>query len=313
MYATVNAVSRIDRKRLRTSAVISAILWAVFLPLLSLMRYEGLRDEPSMNPIYIELEAPAIPPAKPKAEVEKVEIAEKTTHAPTAASPSSRAESAAAVRPSPASEPGMAAPALRPDPSAPPVSPRRSVSSAQRGGGEPFAPLSEDALKAAAPSAPTPGSVETQTRSSAAKPTSTPAASGSAKGRGDAFDKSLRTASERLASAPSGSSGSTGGAGSSASGSSKTARADLDGGFDFGEGAKRQLLSPRRIKVPDRILAGLPEVVSTTVSFKIESGGTVFKSSIRFDPPLPEELGAYLRTAFSGWQFSFSDSDGQVV
>ncbi len=291
-----SAVDRLDRKRLRTSAAIAALLWAVFLPLLSLLRYEGPSVEPSMNPVYVELEPPA-----PKAEepppppVERVEIAENTSRAAPSSAPKSAAE------PQPA-EPAAATPALRPDPSAEPVT-RRRTTSAVSGGADALPALSEKALLNEAPTAPKTGAPPSAQqgavdRSAAPEPS-----------RSDAFDKSLREASDRIASAPA-----EAGPAKASSGTAQTApRADLDGGFDFGEGAKRELLSPRRIRVPDKYLVGLPSLISTVVTFKIDAGGTVFPSSIRFDPPLPDALDSYLRTAFSAWQFSFADSDGQVV
>lgn len=295
MRAASGAVGAMDRRRMRTSILVSVVLWGLFLPLLSLMRYEGPVSEPSMNPMFIELEPPAPPPEQaPPPAVERVEMAANTARAAPSSAPVARAA------PSPA-EQAAATPALRPDPSAEPTA-RRRTPAAAAGGADALPALSEDALRNAAPAAPTTG-------------TPPPAAAGAVDrsaapvpARADAFDRSQREVAERLAAAPA----QPGPAASSGS-AAQAPRADMDGGFDFGDGAKRELLSPRRIRVPDRLLAGLPAVVSTNVSLKIEAGGTVYRGSIRFDPPLPEDLAAYLRVAFSAWQFSFSDSDGQVV
>ena len=332
MYSAGSAVLEIDRKRLRTSVVVSALIWACALPFLSLLRYEGPIPEPSMNPVYIELEplpppetavaeseppleAPPAEETRPEPrprETEMVEIAEETARAASSA-PSPTPEPAVREGPVPREMPEAAAatPSLRPDPSASPVAARRTTASAARGGGEPFAPLSEEAFRAAAPPAPEAGQPPAQTGPQTERTSSRTASTGTT--RSDAFDRTLRRTTDRLSSAPAGSAAPSAAAGSGTSSAATAGRADIAGGFDFGDGAKRELLSPRRIRVPDKLLVGLPETVSTVVSFKIEGGGTVYRSSIRFEPPLPEDLAAYLRTAFSAWQFSFADSDGQVV
>lgn len=302
MYAISPAVRAIDRRRLRRSALVSLLLWALFLPALSLIRWEGPHDEPSMNPLFVELLVPEPPPPKiPPPKTERVEIAEKASQAAAPRSP------APAVRPDPApaaASERAAAPELRPDPSAAPTSRRSPATAKQRGGAEPLSSLSEEALKAAAPSAPTAGTPPPQARNTA-ETVSERTSSGAA--RPDSFAKSLGEASKSLSSTPSGAGG------PSTAPAAAAGRADLAGGFDFGDGPARELMSPRRIRVPDKLLAGLPETVATKVSFRIDGGGTVFAGTIRFDPPLPDALASYLRTAFSAWLFSPADSDGQVV
>jgi hypothetical protein len=89
---------------------------------------------------------------------------------------------------------------------------------------------------------------------------------------------------------------------------------DLNGGLDFGGGATRQLYSSRRVRVPDKLLSDQPKDLAFTVSFIVERGGTVLPNTIRFEPPVARpDLEAFLRTVFSAWEFSFADSDGQVV
>jgi hypothetical protein len=153
MYAAGGVIRDMDRKRLRTSVIVSTLLWATFLPLLSFLRYEGPVLEPSMNPVYIELE-PLSPPEQPVVEaepppeaepaetssrertapeVEEVEIAEETSSAAApAAEPSAEAREGPSVRPVP--EAAAATPSLRPDPSAPLAASRRPAPIAARGG-----------------------------------------------------------------------------------------------------------------------------------------------------------------------------------
>lgn len=294
-----SASAEFDRRRLHRGALISGLLWAIFLPLLALFRYEGPPIEASMNPVFVELAPPQVEPQPEPPPADPVAPAAITANANAAA---------AATPAAPASAASAAAPTLRPDPAAPRGTRTRTPSSA-RGGGDPFSPLSEDSLAAAAPRDPTVGSPTPDPRATAsgaaaaAAPVKTP----------DAFDRALGTADRRLAAGP---------AAASTTPAPKSGSGDLDAaadgssasaGFDFGGGAVRELWSPRRVRVPDRLLSGLPDTVQTKVTFTVEAGGTVFAGSIRFDPPLPADLDAFLRAAFSSWLFSPAASDGQVV
>jgi hypothetical protein len=87
---------------------------------------------------------------------------------------------------------------------------------------------------------------------------------------------------------------------------------NLSGDFDFGGANARQFLGSKKVTIPPKDLRDEPEDLSTLVSFVIEPGGTVFSSTIRFEPPLSPAIEAILRMAFSNWQFSPADTDGLV-
>jgi len=314
--AAANAAELNDRRRLRRSALASLALWSIGLPLLSLLKYEGPRVEPSMNPMFVELQAVDPPPApapRPVApETERVEISERPRDA--APTPAPSEARAAAARQSPeAPAAARAAANLRPDPAAAPVPTGARSASAYQTRNAADQALSEDEFRTKTP----PPGPEPSASPRTASPGNAPAAGAadSAAARADNFSAALGAASSSLASAP-GSGGTSGGTGTAPSGSRSGARTgggDLFGGFDFGPGPARELLSSSKVRVPDSALAGLPNELSTKVSFVIEGGGTVLASTIRFDPPLPDKVSSYLRAAFASWLFSFAESDGQVV
>ena len=311
-----------DRRRLRSSLLISIAFWAVLMPLLALLNFEGPLPPPeSMNPIYVELAPVEDPPRqeRPRPAAAAPADADRTDPAPAGAA--SVQETVAA---SGGAEAAAPTPALRADPSAAPLPASRTRSAAPfQGGSDALAPLSEEALAGEAP-IPASRTEAPAARTAKAKP----AGDG---GGTDEFGKKLLDTAERLASgAPSGTasgaaaggrvrtdaaaSGSGTGSGSATgSGAGTRGAGDLSGGLDFGGGATRELWSPRRIKVPDKLLAGKPNDLVTRVSFIVEAGGTVLADTIRFDPPFPRDLDAFLRAAFSSWIFSPADSDGQVV
>jgi hypothetical protein len=315
--AAANAAEFNDRRRLRRSALASLALWSIGLPLLSLLKYEGPRVEPSMNPLFVELQAVEPPPAPPPrpvaAEPERVDIAERPRDAAPAPTPSEARPAAATRQSSEAPAAARAAANLRPDPSAAPVATGSRAASPYQTRSAADQALSEDELRTKTPP---PGPAPSPAPRTAS-PGNAPAAGSadSAAARADKFSAALGAASSSLAAAP-GSGGTSGGTGTAPAGTRsgpRTGGGDLFGGFDFGPGPARELLSSSKVRVPDSALAGLPNELSTKVSFVIEGGGTVLASTIRFDPPLPDKVSSYLRAAFASWLFSFADSDGQVV
>lgn len=314
MRGATRAVTEGDRRRLRRSALLSALLWAVGLPLVSLIKYEGPQEEPTMNPLYVELEpaepTPPPPPA-PKTQVEKTQIAEKAREAPAASKPAPTRP--AATKASPAAPAAARAPAnLRPDPSAAPIPTGSRQASAYQTRSTADQGLSEESLRAATPPK---GSEPSPIPRSAAPGNAPDSGAGDPNARTGKFSAAVGAASSSLAQAPAsgGVSGGTGTASTGARTGARTGGGDLTGSFDFGPGPARELLSSAKVRVPDSLLAGLPNSLATTVSFTIEKGGTVLAGTIRFDPPLPEKVAAYLKAAFSSWYFSFAESDGQVV
>ncbi len=206
-------------------------------------------------------------------------------------------------------------PALRPDPSKPLPAPSRKTAQATEETRDPFAPLSEEALKtsqpptsvqAAAPKTPPTSLDAERAQTTAPKLEETRQAKALTE-----MEKALETPPSKettTARATSTRPVSTGKTGAGGSGGS-----DVVGGIDFGGTGNRTLLSPRRIKIPDKLTADLPQDITTTVSFTVEPGGTVLPGTVRFDPPLMGDLEAFLRTAFSAWYFTPGDSDGQAV
>ena len=225
---------------------------------------------------------------------------------------SSEARPAAVRQSSEAPAAARAAANLQRDPSAAPVptgartaSPYQTRSAADQA-------LSEDDFRTKTP----PPGPEPSAVPRTASPGNAPAAGAadSAFAPADRFSAALGAARSSLDSAP-GSGGTSSGTGTAPAGaqSAKPIGGDLIGGFDFGSGPAREIMSSKKLRIPDHLMAGLPNELSATVSFVIEPGGTVLASTIRFDPPLPEKVGAWLKAAFSSWLFSFADSDGQVV
>jgi hypothetical protein len=276
-----------------------------------------------MNPLFVELiddPPPARPVEKPRETPPEVKIAEKTRD-----SADSPAKSAVAA-PAPAAAAGKivskappearATANLRPDPSAAPVAKGASSSRTYQTKNDSAEKLSEDALRAKSPPA---GSEPSPTPRSAAPGNAADNGSSDPNAaRTDSFNRAIGAASSSLAKAPAASgAGIAGGTGAAASGvkvgGTKVGGGDLSGGFDFGQGSARELLSSRKLRVPDRLLVGLPNEITTRVSFEIDKDGIVEESSIRFDPPVPDKVNEFLRAAFASWQFSLADSDGQVV
>ncbi|GAB1482124.1 hypothetical protein MASR2M78_09390 [Treponema sp.] len=315
-----------DGRRLRNSLIISSILWALFLPLLAILKFEGASVPlDTMNPLYIELTIPErqseltknlpLPPEPlpPKpADIAKTnsnENSSKTASAPASAPKVSQAPS----------EDRLPSPALRADPGSVPLSTARKTSSSSYQGADSLAPLTEDGLKGENLAAPVPRAAPAS-RAAAAR-----ASTSAAENQVDAFDQAARNLpglasqgsvpANRSSSSATSSSTASGSALPSGTGQSSipSGSSDVKGSFDFGAGNTRELWSPRRIRVPDKLLAGKPNEISTRVSFVIEGGGTVLASTISFDPPLPSDLDAFLRLAFSAWLFSPADSDGQVL
>lgn len=322
-----------DQRRLRTSLLISLAIWAVFMPLLSLLKFMGPPPPiESMNPVFVELASPEAPPRiapKPPSAATPSD-ADRAGSEPAAAVAAGGGGGRTAAGPS-ASASGEAAapaPALRADPSASAIpAPKTRSASPYQGGSDPFGRLSEDSLRGEEAPAPVPTPAPAaRTATAQAKTTSRPA---------DPFDQSLGKTAEKLASGGGGTGtggtgssgtaagratdkGAPGGTGSGSSSGTGTGRGrgsgDLNGGLDFGGGATRQLYSSRRVRVPDKLLSDQPKDLAYTVSFVVESGGTVLPNTIRFEPPVARaDLEAFLRTVFSAWEFSFADSDGQVV
>ncbi len=300
-----------DRRRLEQSLLLSLLLWTILLLVLSriALRDPGLPTD-TMNPLSIELAPPL-----PARQVEPVRVGGAATDrrgAPgESAAPRPRADAAAPSSPQPQPQPQ---PQLRPDPGAAalPAVPG-STATPYQGGADPFAPLSERSLAAEAPAAPVP--TPAPAARAPREPGSGTSAPGGAPG-GDGFDQAAQRVAGRLT-APGGTAAGAGagaGAGGTKSGGAAAlpGGGDLGGQFDFGEGAARELWSPRRVRVPDKLLAGQPDRLETRVAFTIEPGGTVLPATIRFDPPLPSGIEDFLRTAFSSWIFSPGDSDGQV-
>lgn len=312
-----------------------------------------LPPEDTLNPLYVELApverpvpAPAPPPREEQvggAERSRSDLAASSAQAAqespaparqNAAAPAAAPAPAAAAAPRPSAaqaapvQEEQAAPVrLRADPSAAPA-PRQPARTAQpfQGGADPFAPLSERSLLAEAPPAPAPTPAPAARSDLAAADRS--AASGGPPVQ-DAFDRALSSAADRLSSAPpaggtsaAGAAAGTGAAGSAGSGAAAAGAGGgtasgtggaAAGAFDFGDGIARRLFSDPRIDIHPSLLQGQPRDLETTVTFRIAPGGTVYPTSIRFNPPLPLDLSDFLRNAFSRWQFSPSSSDGQVA
>jgi len=300
-----------DSRRLEQSLFLSLLLWTILLFVLGriALREPGLPTD-TMNPLQIELAPPAAPRESEPAKVGGA-ATDRTGTAGESAAPRSRADAAAPSAPQP-----QLRPQLRPDPGAAalPAVPR-STGAPYQGGADPFAPLSERSLAAEAPAAPVPTPAPAaRTQLQPGRGTSAPVGAPGA----DRFDQAAGQVAGRLAAAGAAGAGAAGAAGAGTAGTTASGTAaasgggDLGGQFDFGEGAARELWSPRRIRIPDKLLAGQPDRLETQVSFTIEPLGTVLPSTIRFDPPLPAALADYLRTAFGSWIFSPGDSDGQV-
>ncbi|QQO09030.1 hypothetical protein [Breznakiella homolactica] len=316
-----------DRRRMELSILVAVILWVLLFLVFSLIRIRGPEPPPeSLNPVYVELQPIEIPP--PPAPVGGTTQAPSTavTQGPAAvpAAPSAAPRPASPAETSAPSGSGTAAPeqaaqpSLRPDPEAA-LSPSRSRAPSQfQGGADPFAPLSESALASETPPAPSPNDAAAA-QSALLEGRSTAQPSGPAQGQSDSFDRSLSDVADRLASGgggngtgsssaqPSGS-----GSGTAYAGGTTPGGGDVLGAFDFGDGAARELWSTRRTRIPDRLLTGQPDSLSTAVSFTIEPGGTVLGATIRFDPPLPRDIETHLRAFFASWLFSPADSSGQV-
>ncbi len=309
-----------DKRRMELSILISFIIWAFLFLCMAFIRIKGPpipRD--SMNPLYIELAPPEIIPEPPPQQQRVGGSSNAASNALVNTGRSVPQQGASGQGTSGPVQGGQStpAPSLRPDPesSSLPSQPRNP--SAYQGGTDPFAPLNENSLRSDTPPAPVNTSAPAARASS---PEGRQTAAPQGLPRTDGFSNSLGEAEQKL-SGPGGGAqgtgtGSSGGFGTSGSGQAGTGvvsgGGDLAGNFDFGEGIVRELWSSRKTRVPDRFLAGQPDTISTRVSFTIEPGGSVLLNTIRFEPPLPQELDAFLRAFFGSWLFSPADSDGQV-
>lgn len=341
-----------DHRRLERALAVSALLWALVFIGFSRIVLKGPEvPRDSLNPLYVELAPPPPKAAERANEPSSTQIggassasqglgtpsagAKEGASASQAASVAGGTRGSASVSPAgPAavytlhSDPGsaplpnQAASALA-EPSAPRIS----------SGTDQWAPLSEQSLTAQAPAAPAApnGVLESRGGQGTVKTTRPAVAAGAS---ADTFDQSWSKTAQKLdlssassasassasASVGSGSAGidagrsSTGGGTGAVSGTggAQGTGGDVGGSIDFGSGSPRELWSPRRIRIPDVLMQGKPQVIETRVSFTVERGGTVVAPTIRFSPPLPSDLDSYLRTAFSSWLFSPADSDGQA-
>jgi len=331
-----------DHRRLERALAVSVVLWALIFVAFSRIALKG-PDVPrdSMNPLYVEL-APPLPKTQekvkepPPTQIGGVASAPQGLGRPSAGA--SGVESVPQASTGGARDTASGSPSgpaavytLHTDPGSAPLPGQAIQGSAPRisSGTDQWAPLSEQNLAAQAPAAPAAPNTELASRggkgtAQTTRPTGTAGASA------DTFDQTWSQTAQKLApgsagSAPAdsmGTSSSTTKSGGSSSGGgmggdSGTGRAegtggDVGGSIDFGSGSPRELWSPRRIRIPDALMQGKPRVIETRVSFTVERGGTVVAPTIRFDPPLPSDIDAYLRTAFSSWLFSPADSDGQA-
>lgn len=341
-----------DHKRLEKALAFSVLLWTlIFLGFSRIVLRGPEVPKDSMNPLYVEL-APNPPTvAEKKIEVPPTSIGGASatsqglgspstgttlgTSVPQGSSGATRAASSGV-----SGSPGAAGPSatytLHPDPGSAPLPSQGSsslvegTSSRYSSGTDQWAPLSEQSLTAQTPSAPASPNSALESRGGQRTAQTTRPAGVSA----DSFDQAWSQTSQKLGSGSSsaasssqtgsptphaggsssaGSSYSGGGAGgASDTGGTQGAGGDVGGSIDFGSGSPRELWSPRRIRIPDALMRGKPQVIETVVSFTVERGGTVLAPTIKFNPPLPNDLDAYLRTAFASWLFSPADSDGQA-
>lgn len=319
-----------DRRRLEISVIAALVFWILLLTLLSFIQLKGPDiPENSMNPVYVELAPPEqneTPPeqqqdlgGRPSAQDSDARISSTAqTQSPAASQAAQRESPALAESGSQAGpEEDPAAFTLRDDPGLAPVNPSLSKQNAFQGGADPFAPLSDESLNTDLPPAPVdrPAPAAGQgSGSQSSPPGPLPDTSGSTERDLGQLEKELAQGGT------SGRAGNTTGAGQGSSdgtssypGGLTEGGGDVYGEFDFGSGVVRQLLSPRRIIIPDRLLAGEPDQIVTRISFRIDGGGLVYPGSIHFDPPLKRELDAYLRAMFASWSFTPADSDGQVT
>lgn len=321
----MTSVQSADRRRLLQSITLSLCLWALLTLVFAVLKYEGAEPKDSMNPVWIELEPPVQPP-----ELASVSASNRASSAATTAQAPVPQQEAPVSRVAPAAAPASEAQSrdtstteriqsssaaeaatLRSDPAAAPMPAARATrrSSSFQGGTDPFAPLSEDALAAApAAAAPVPAQAAApETRSSAPVGVAPSADSGLTESLERLQSNLDNPQSDTRAGSPASASASIADTAASPSGSAGPS------GFDFGDGPTRSLNSPKNLRIPDRLLSDQPDRVSTTVSFMIDPNGVVLASTIRFSPPLKRDLEDFLRIAFSAWQFSPADNNGQVV
>jgi hypothetical protein len=319
----MTSVQSADRRRLLQSLTLSLCLWAVLTLVFAVLKYEGAEPKDSMNPVWIELAPPVQPP-----EMASVSASNRQASAAAQSQASAPQQDAPVSRVAPAAAPASEAQArsttesvqsasaaesaaLRSDPAAAPLPAARATrrSSSFQGGADPFAPLSEDALAAApAAAAPVPDQAAApETRSSAPVGVAPSADSGLTESLERLQSNLDSTQSDTRTGSPSSASASIADAVASPAGSAGPS------GFDFGDGPTRSLNSPKNLRIPDRLLADQPDRISTTVSFMIDPNGVVLPSTIRFSPPLKRDLEDFLRMAFSAWQFTPADNNGQVV
>lgn len=335
-------VSPGDKKRLKQSIAISALVWMFFVGALAFIPIRPYRlPESSMNPVYIDLT-----PTQTSTTVPAVA----TSGPPTQTSPAvSNAATPGAPKQAVPAEPA-------PRPLQPSVSQTETVSSGSAaiaetpqlssnvsspyqgwGGEDPFAPLSEMDLAAENPEAPAfpPGPAQAPNiPSNTVSGTATSPVQGQWPAQTDSLAQRVINTTESL-SELAGSEANPNQAQGTASSSSRTDRAafgvssetsdtprtasagpgsgSILSSMDFGEGPRRSLVSKPVADIPARLLEGQPPQLETIVRFRIDKGGTVIALSIQFDPPLPMDIAEYLKTyVFSRWVFSSSNSDGQV-
>lgn len=320
-----------ERRRVGASLVVAAAIWALALPLAALWKFAPQRpEERSMNPMFIELEPPPNPQPARREELSSTapesEDAEALASSPGAVAaapaaspaPANRAQASASASPAASREEAAATATLRPDPSAPltrrAIAPAGGSSRGSAASVDPFAPLSEDALRTEAPNAPIVADAAEPAPSSG-----TAARQAAAAPSDERQDRTLADLERSLASDGGFASGTARSASPSSSGTPaprsvlSAGGGDVVGGIDFGGTDARDLFGSRKIRIPDKLLAGQPRDLSTTVSFTVESGGTVLPGSIRFDPPLPPAIEDVLRAHFASWIFQAAASDGQAV
>jgi len=334
--------SQADKKRLEQSLLISILIWLLLMGALALVPIRPDQiPERTMNPVYIDLAIPA-PETDPSASgATTPESAAQRTSPPASTqtqpvAPNSNTASLPTASRSGASDSASRTVADRPVPnngaSTQEIrSPAVSNPYQGRGGEDPFAPLSEADLAAENPEAPALPTGPSQSLDGDSRRISGSSGSperGIASAQPDVLTQRVERTTEGLAArgttgvnpedvqgakpATSVTKGSPQSEGQRAS-VSQAGDSGLQGPMDFGNGPGRKLISAPTVAIPAKLLEGQPSLLETTVRFRIDKGGTVIALSIQFEPPLPLDIGEYLKTyVFSRWVFSSSNSDGQV-